>query len=241
MKYQFGGAALAACIFFLAGCDKAPKEQKAAIAPQSFVLVTGEKGTTELKGLHKAVVFGNLEEIRELVSRGANVNQPEPDGIGRRPLQFALTNDKISSAKRVQVVEFLLSKGADVNATDQLGQTALHFAAMSGDKAAAEALLAHGANLEATQHEGQTPLHVAAKAVRKDFAAMLIKQGANVSARDKESKTPLALAEDRLAYYTRLDLGPGIHEARSLVDLLKRHEAVRSRGGDALPRLTPEQ
>ncbi len=46
-------------------------------------------------------------------------------------------------------MEWLISKGANVNLADPLGTTALHSAVMKGKRDVAELLISKGANLEA--------------------------------------------------------------------------------------------
>uniref|UniRef100_A0A7I4YCR7 Acyl-CoA-binding domain-containing protein 6 n=1 Tax=Haemonchus contortus TaxID=6289 RepID=A0A7I4YCR7_HAECO len=55
-----------------------------------------------------------------------------------------------------KVVQFLISKGADVNAVDPEGNTPLHFAAYCHREAAAEVLISKGADRMARNSDGQT-------------------------------------------------------------------------------------
>ena len=65
----------------------------------------------------------------------------------------------------VEQVRALLEHGADVNAAQADGMTALHWAAETSNAALAEMLLYAGANVSAVTRIGQyTPLHLAAKA-----------------------------------------------------------------------------
>jgi uncharacterized protein len=66
-------------------------------------------------------------------------------------------------------VRALLQQGADVNAADGDGSTALHWAAGHGDAEMTRALLAAGANINATTRIGAiTPLFMAAKRTRTE-------------------------------------------------------------------------
>jgi cytohesin len=69
----------------------------------------------------------------------------------------------------------LLAKGANINATDGDGETALHKAAYYGNKDVVEILLAHGASINATNKNGRTPLKVASK---PEIAELLRRHGA---------------------------------------------------------------
>ncbi|MCP6576570.1 ankyrin repeat domain-containing protein, partial [Klebsiella pneumoniae] len=59
-------------------------------------------------------IYGsNITKIKELVLAGANVNYISPEGL-----------TPLSCAESVEVAQFLLSRGADVNATNEDGKTA---------------------------------------------------------------------------------------------------------------------
>lgn len=85
-----------------------------------------------------------------------------------------------------EMVELLLSCGADVNARDNDGWTPLHTAY---DPDTALVLLAHGADVNAASDAGVTPLHNLADDLR--MAKLLIAYGADVNAKEEDGKTPL--------------------------------------------------
>lgn len=81
------------------------------------------------------------------------------------------------------LVRLLVSQGADVNAAQADGMTALHWAASRGDAARANMLIVSGARVGALTRNGNyTPLHLAAKNGRADVARALIAAGADVMA-----------------------------------------------------------
>ena len=80
-------------------------------------------------------------------------------------------------------VRLLLKQGADVNAAQGDGMTALHWAAMHGDVDQTRMLVYAGARLEASTRNGNyTPLHLAAQTGKTSVIKALIQAGADVNA-----------------------------------------------------------
>ena len=98
-------------------------------------------------------------------------------------------------ARDGDTVRRLLKQGADVNAAQGDGMTALHWAAMNGDAALAETLLYAGANPRATTRlGGYTALHLASQTGARAVVDTLAARGADVNARATTGATPLMLA-----------------------------------------------
>lgn len=93
-------------------------------------------------------------------------------------------------------VRQLLRDGADVNAAQGDGMTALHWAARHGDVSLTRMLLYAGARVDAVTRNGNyTPLHLASRNGRAPVVKVLIETGANVNAPTSAGgSTPLHLA-----------------------------------------------
>ena len=117
-----------------------------------------------------ASAFGDVESTRRLL-------QEDP---GRANARHRSTPLRLAAERgHVEVIEFLLAAGADVNAETFEG-TPLHGAAAQGHKAAVELLLAGGADVNVRDRDGWTPLHCAAYYGHRDIAELLLARGADL-------------------------------------------------------------
>jgi ankyrin repeat protein len=124
-----------------------------------------------------------------------------------------------AQARDVQGVRALLKSGADVNAAQGDGMTALHWAAMHGDAEMSTMLLQAGANVRAQSRlGGYLPLHLAAQAGSAAVVDQLLARGAPVNQTTTTGATPLMLAASSgsVAATTRLlDAGAEINATES--------------------------
>jgi ankyrin repeat protein len=149
---------------------------------------------------------------------------------------------RAAGAENAVMVKVLVDHGADVQAADAKGATALHAAAASPEDARiwpmASALLAAGADVNAQDVLGRTPLFSAASKAAVDI---LLEAGADVEHRDREGNTALAcaaLAWKPHALCALLERGadPQATDSagRSVIDMVRDHWGL---GEDvALPR-----
>ena len=85
----------------------------------------------------------------------------------------------------VETVRALVKQGADVNAAQGDGMTALHWAARNGDVPLVEVLLYAGANpMAATRVGALTPLHLASRAGNAAAIRVLVKAGSEAARAD---------------------------------------------------------
>ena len=106
-------------------------------------------------------------------------------------------------AGNVEAMERLLEQGADIDALDEHGQTALMLAAMRGHTAVARFLVARGAKLDHTAKFHLTALMLAVIAGHADIVRALVEAGADLTVRGTgapgfHDKTALDLAEARV-------------------------------------------
>ena len=104
---------------------------------------------------------------------------------------------------RTENVDFLLQKGAKLEAKDTAGNSALSLASEGGGYPTAETvkfLLQHGAKVDQKNDEGKSPLLLAVAGDGSDqieIAKLLLSYGANPELRDKHGDTALSLAEKK--------------------------------------------
>ncbi|KAI7694650.1 hypothetical protein SSS_01534, partial [Sarcoptes scabiei] len=130
---------------------------------------------------------GELDRLTRIVN-AENVNCRDCQGRNSTPLHLA------AGYNNFDVAEFLLEKGADVNAPDKGGLIPLHNAASYGHLDIAALLIKHQTNVNATDRWGFTPLHEAAQKGRTQLCALLLAHGADPTMKNYESQTALDLA-----------------------------------------------
>lgn len=108
-----------------------------------------------------------------------HINDTGPGGA--TPLFFARSK---------RMVEYLISKGARIDAGMSNGDSPLHCAALKGNAEVVEALLQCGAPVSAKNTSGQTPLHYAAQKGSCEIVNLLVSHGADVTCRDAMECAP---------------------------------------------------
>ena len=110
------------------------------------------------------------------------------------PVKFKDLNNKLIEAARrgkLAFVKKLLDDGADVNATNYIGQTALMLAAANRHVDVVKLLLEHGADVNATDDIGRTALMLAVADQNIEVAKLLLEYDADVDATEINGLTAL--------------------------------------------------
>lgn len=140
--------------------------------------------------LSRAIADDDVDLVRELIIKGANVNGKEESYSKITPLFVAVENGN------VEVVRLLLNFGAKVNARDSEKQTPIMRLDDDATPELVELLLQYRAKIEAVDSEGNTALIFAAERANSEVVGALIDGGADVNASNKEGKTALMGAAD---------------------------------------------
>lgn len=174
--------------------------------------------------LHLAARYARSDAAKRLLEASANANVQ--DNMGRTPLHAAVAADAqgvfqilirnrateldarmhdgttpLILAARLAVegmVEELINCHADVNAVDDLGKSALHWAAAVNNVDAAIVLLKNGANKDMQDNKEETPLFLAAREGSYETGKVLLDHFANRDITDHMDRLPRDIAQERM-------------------------------------------
>ncbi|KAG8448567.1 hypothetical protein GDO86_015602 [Hymenochirus boettgeri] len=185
--------------------------------------LNAQTDSTGETALHLAARFSRQDAIKCMLDAGADTNVR--DKLGRTPLHTAIAADALGVfqtllrcrqtdidarmtdgstplilASRLPVqnmVEDLVSCGADLGAADNRGKSALHWAAAVNNVPAVRNLLINGGNKDLQDKRDQTPLFLAAREGSFEATRILLEYQADRDLPDHTGRQPRHIARER--------------------------------------------
>ena len=117
--------------------------------------------------------------------------------VVRSPYQVKFTSEGIKYLKvdeKIQIIKLLISKGADVNLTNNIGSSALLVGSGFAQSEIIEILISKGSNLNQKGEGGLTPLMYAANKDKPKTIWLLLAKGADFKMKDEIGKTVMDYA-----------------------------------------------
>lgn len=112
--------------------------------------------------------LGRGDDVKLLIQQGANPNSKNEQGV---PILLVAADRK--DVQALPVVQALLEGGADVNAKDAQGQTALYYAARTGNAAVVDYLLKHKIDYYSIDRNGDIARTIAFRAGHTDIVELM--------------------------------------------------------------------
>lgn len=136
----------------------------------------------------KAATRGDVHTVELFLDAGMNPNATATQA-GREPAMWHAANNG-----RLEVMELLLDRGADLDARYNFGYTILMKAAFNDYAKVVEFMLDKGADPNIKNEFGGTPLMFAAGLGGTEVVQLLLDKGVDVNAVDENGKTALMYA-----------------------------------------------
>lgn len=177
---------------------------------------------------YSAIRENNLTQLKALLDQKASADVAGDHGI--TPLMYAA---EIGS---VDAMRLLIDRGADVNAQNAFGSTALMWSV--SDPAKVRLLLEHDAQVNAVARSGRTALIIAAFTnPSADVVRLLLAKGAKVDVMDRRHVTPLnaaTFANDTATVRLLLEAGADINTPDTFIGLTPLMNAAGNRNVEAV-------
>ncbi|MBI2686622.1 MAG: ankyrin repeat domain-containing protein [Acidobacteria bacterium] len=147
--------------------------------------------------LVKAAQVGNVDEIKNLLAKGEDINETDDQGV---TTLMVIAEGTPYLPNNAPAVSLLIDKGAKIDLEDKRGRTALYRAAAGGKADAVRLLLAKRADPNHKDADGSTPLLQAIHYGHSAVLPILIGAGAQVELADSHGTRPLMLAAEGTPY-----------------------------------------
>ncbi|KAI6652704.1 Ankyrin repeat and EF-hand domain-containing protein 1-like [Oopsacas minuta] len=137
--------------------------------------------------IYDAVKQADFVSLESALTRGIATTEIR-DKFNKTPLMMACAHG------RIDVVDWLLERGADVNAFDNFLWRPIHHASHAGHINIVQRLIESGADINTQTIHGGTSLMRAMESSKIDLVKLLLDRGAKTDLRNKSGKTALDIA-----------------------------------------------
>ncbi len=169
--------------------------QAGNLVAMEALIKAGADVNADAFGIHRTPITeaasnNNKKAVALLKKYGADINLPNL-GEGNTPLMRAAYDSVImeDEASRLQRMRNLIAHGADVNARNETGNTALMRAVYGNFTEGAKLLIEKGADVTIANSDGTTALHEAASQGNIEMMKLLLEKGADINAISTEYRT----------------------------------------------------
>jgi ankyrin repeat protein len=139
--------------------------------------------------LRQAMYSRDYAKAKRLIAAGADPNTR--NGWGSPFIYWCAENSQ------VELIDFALEHGGDIDAVDKNGETALHKVAKLGRVAMIDHLLDRGAAINHGNIYKTTPLFVAARSNQPEAVKKLVDRGADPSIKTHKGVTAAEFAQEK--------------------------------------------
>ena len=150
--------------------------------------------------LFESIRQGDADTVKKMLSENPQLTE-QRDPRGFPPLVLSSYNEQL------EITQHLLDAGADIDAQDAGGNTALMGVCFKGYPHIAELLIDRGANVNKQGANGATALMYTAMFGQNEIAELLLQHGADKSIQDQRGNTAID--------HARMQGAPGMVELLS--------------------------
>lgn len=166
--------------------DSITQQQIQELPRQSEMIMGGMMIAVQYTSpLTRAVADEDIDQVRDLIAKGADVNTTDKNYTKITPLFIAIENGD------GEMVKVLLNAGAKINVRDSERQTPLMRLDFDATPELIDLLVSHRAKINLIDNEGNTAVIHAAGNVKSETLQALINAGADVRITNKEGRTAL--------------------------------------------------
>jgi ankyrin repeat protein len=157
------------------------------LAVTALFLILTYAFPSQTEDIFEAADQGDIGTVRALIMDDPELVQAKNDEQ-ETPLHLA------ARGGHIDVVAFLLARGAEVNARNNVHQNPLLYAAYHGHDAVVDLLLDKGADIKEPDRYGRTVLHYPVREGHKNVVEILVNKGMDITVEDGMGVSPLWFA-----------------------------------------------